>query len=165
MSEITFRPYQNSDWPQVLNMLIQTMEFHMSIQSPVRFERYTKELLINYLLGITGRYRSGRGQLIVAEISTGVLAGFVYGEVDKQDKELAACSVPTGTVEELFVLAEMRGQNVGQELMKRIETFLINRGCTLIKLNDVHFYNKTARHLYEKLGYEPRVIQYGKRVG
>ena len=165
IEQFSIRPYQKTDWPHVFEMLTQTMDFHMSIQDPVRFKTYTKKLLINFLRGITMKHRSGKGRLLVATNEHKQLVGFIYGHVDSYDKELAKSSVVSGTIDELYVATAARKKGLAQLLMQKMEAYLISKNCVLIRLKDVHAPNKPAINLYSKLHYVPRVIEYAKRVG
>ena len=53
-------------------------------------------------------------------------------------------------VRTLAVAMPVRGQGFGRELMKRAETYAVERGCTGVFLGTFSF---QARPFYEKLGY------------
>ncbi len=160
----TIRDYRNSDWSAILDMIVQTIEFHISIQKPIRFESYTVKLLRNYLLGLTAQHRNGTGKFLVAVNADDQPVGFLFGAVDKPDKELQKCVVKSATFYELFVLPAYRGQHVATALITTLEQHFKQQGCQLIRLHDVHATNESAQQLYRKLGYVPRVIEMGKRV-
>lgn len=160
----TIRDYRNSDWSAILDMTVQSIEFHMAIQKPVRFERYTIKLLRNYLLGLTAQHRRGTGKFLVAVDDADQPVGFLFGAVDKPDKELEKCAVKSATFYELFVLPEYRGQHLATSLITALEQHFQQQGCQLIRLHDVHATNESAQKLYRKLGYVPRVIEMGKRI-
>lgn len=164
MNDIRLRDYQNADWARTLAMLVQTMEYHISIQQPKRFKTYTMNLMRNYLRELTGKHKTGKGKLILAVDADDQAIGFIYGQVDEQDKELAKSAVKSGTLVELFVSADSRGKKVAQQLMKGMEEYLKAKGCVLIRLKDVHQTNQPAQKLYAKLGYMPRVIEFAKEI-
>jgi ribosomal protein S18 acetylase RimI-like enzyme len=164
MTHIIIRDYQKKDWSQILQMIVESMEYHISIQNVLRFKTYTPDLLRNFLRGLVVKQRLKKGKFLVAE-EEGILIGFIYGEVDKQDKELAKSVVKSGTIFELFVLPSHRKHQVAQTLMNNMEGYLMKNGCLLIRLKDVHFKNTPAQSLYSKLGYEPRTQEFAKIIG
>lgn len=163
--EVTVREYLNRDWPIILQMMTDTMVYHMSIQQPARFHSYTLKLLRDYLRELTAKQRVGSGKFLVAVNSEDVPVGFVYGEVDKQGPELARNAVKSGTVYEIYVSPEVRHQKVAQKLMSEIERYCRQNKCVLIRLHDVHHTNLPAKNLYAQLGYAPRVIEFAKVLG
>ena len=163
MSSINISNYQKSDWKQLLEMVYQTMDYHMSIQNPVRFESYTDGLISNYCRSIVAKHRLKKGKLLVAHLDN-KLVGFIYGYIDHQDKEMKKSAVKSGTISELFVQQEARGKKVGKLLMAEIEKYMVDHSCRLIRLSEVHQTNNSARKFYQYLGYQPRTIEYAKRV-
>lgn len=164
MRNLHIRDYQKSDWSQVLEMVKETMIYHMEIQKPVRFTRISKKLLPNYLLSLILKHQNKTSKLIVASVNK-KLVGFIYGHKDKQDKELKKSAVKSGTIEELYISKEFRGKGIAKKLMLAMEKYLREEKCQLIRLKDVHATNKQAQDFYQNLNYQPRVIEYAKRVG
>lgn len=68
-----------------------------------------------------------------------------------------------GLVTELFVRSEYRARGVGRELMATIESEFAAAGCREIQAN-AYAFNASARGFYEKLGFQPRTIEYLKHI-
>jgi GNAT superfamily N-acetyltransferase len=139
------------------------MKFHMSIQDPIRFYSSTDKLLVDFLRSLTAKHKNGSGLMLVAEIEN-ENAGFIYADVEKQNKELKKTAYKKGVVHELFVNEHFRGHGVAQALMKETEKWLVSKNCKIIILEDVHAKNYNAQNLYKKLGYIVRVMQYAKSI-
>lgn len=58
----------------------------------------------------------------------------------------------------LWVSEELRGQNVGSQILKKIEEAGKNRGCTKCLLDTLNF---QAMPFYEKYGYKVQWVQEG----
>lgn len=61
-------------------------------------------------------------------------------------------------VRQVAVSEEFRGQGIGQELLKRVETYGLMRGNTVIELDA----RKNAWHFYQRLGYQFQGEEYLK---
>lgn len=158
------RPYQNKDYTQVLQMLNQSVDYHMGIADPAVFRKSSEKLIANFLRSLVAKTRSGTGVLLVAEESPEVLSGFVYGEMPKYSEDTTNIRKRCGVVKEIYVDENHRQKGVGERLMKEIEDLFIEKNCELVLLNDVHRKNTPAINLYEKLGYHVRVSEYVKEL-
>ena len=65
-------------------------------------------------------------------------------------------------IEDLFVLAELRSQGIGRQLIQFAETLASTRGYSFIGLSVAAETNDAARRLYERLGY--RDADFGEYV-
>ena len=63
---------------------------------------------------------------------------------------------PEGYVSELFVRESARGQGVGGELLRKIETEARARGCARLSLINLRNRESYMRQFYVKAGWEER---------
>jgi GNAT superfamily N-acetyltransferase len=63
---------------------------------------------------------------------------------------------PEGFVSELFIAEAMRGQGIGRELLKTIETEAKTRGCVRLSLINLRNRESYMRQFYVKAGWEER---------
>jgi GNAT superfamily N-acetyltransferase len=63
---------------------------------------------------------------------------------------------PEGYISELFVSESVRGQGVGGELLRRIETEARARGCARLSLINLRNRESYMRQFYVKAGWEER---------
>ena len=63
---------------------------------------------------------------------------------------------PEGYVSELFVRESARGQGIGRELLKVIETEAKARGCVRLSLINLRSRESYTRQFYVKAGWEER---------
>lgn len=158
------RKYKNHDYKKLLQMLGETMDYHMEIADPALFKKSSDKLMSNYLRHMVAQAKGPRAILLVAEDNEKVLIGFVYGEIPKYSSERTKIGKKSGVVHEIYVHSRVRNQGLGRDLMKAIEEFFDKNRCELVLLNDVHCKNTPAINLYEKLGYHVRVSEYVKEL-
>lgn len=93
--------------------------------------------------------------------------GFSIAEVHKFERIEKAYfeGDRTGEVWDIYVKPESRGTGVGQQLLSETEKELLKLGCQNITLNSVAMDNKSARRMYEKMGYKAFNMRYYKKVG
>jgi GNAT superfamily N-acetyltransferase len=90
--------------------------------------------------------------LFVAQASDGVIVG--YGSVHWLP--YLFLQGPEGYVSELFVRESARGQGIGRELLKVIETEAKTRGCVRLSLINLRNRESYMRQFYIKAGWEER---------
>jgi GNAT superfamily N-acetyltransferase len=88
----------------------------------------------------------------VAEDPTGVVAG--YSSVHW--RPYLFMSGPEGFVSELFVSEGARGQGVGRELLRVIESEARARGCQRLSLTNLRDRESYQRQFYVKAGWRER---------
>lgn len=158
------RPYKNRDYKEVLQMLGETMDYHMEIADPTLFKKSSDKLMSNYLRHMVVKAKNPKATLLVAEDDKKELAGFVYGEMPKPSPEMTKVGKKYGVVHEIYVSPDFRKHGLGKDLMSAVEGFFTKNHCEFILLNDVHHRNTPAVKLYEKLGYHVRVSEYVKKL-
>lgn len=161
--QITSTKYQAKHWDDLLEMMQETMDFHMGIATPSIFHSSSKKLLENYLKKLVEKIDEGQGFLYLGLVDN-TPVGFVYGEIDKFSEEKKRLAKQTGTIHELYVKSDYRKLKVGTELMKEIEKKLQEVGCQIILLHEVHIQNERALKFYHKLGYKARTIELAKVI-
>lgn len=90
--------------------------------------------------------------VLVAETSVGQIVG--YGSVHWLP--YLFLPGPEGLVSELFVRESARGQGVGRELLRNIETEARARGCARLSLINLRNRESYMRQFYVKAGWEER---------
>lgn len=99
------------------------------------------------------------GTLLV-ERETGEIVGFVTCAVETGGYEQ---DVTRGLVENLYIVPERRGDDLGGELLAAAESLLDQRGCDVVAL-DVMAANVDARRFYERAGYGERRVELEKEL-
>ena len=90
--------------------------------------------------------------IFVAEAADGAIVG--YGSVHWLP--YLFLQGPEGLVSELFVRESARGQGVGRELLRNIETEARARGCARLSLINLRNRESYMRQFYVKAGWEER---------
>jgi GNAT superfamily N-acetyltransferase len=90
--------------------------------------------------------------LFVAQATDGAILG--YGSVHWLP--YLFLQGPEGYVSELFVRESARGQGIGRELLKVIETEAKTRGCARLSLINLRNRESYMRQFYVKAGWEER---------
>ena len=98
------------------------------------------------------QFRDDDSATFVAE-REGALAGHVH--VKRTDPAPVFERGPEGTISEVYVAPDYRGQGIADALMDRAEAWAADRGCEYVSLS-VNEDNETARRVYESRGYSTR---------
>jgi ribosomal protein S18 acetylase RimI-like enzyme len=109
-----------------------------------------------FLEGVLGRTRDA-DLFVVAETRDGYALGFLYAH-ERLD---FFSGEPVGHVSEIAVAAGAEGTGAAETLMRAAERWAIARGYARLSLN-VFVGNARARRFYERLGFEPETLAYGK---
>lgn len=99
------------------------------------------------------------GTLLVARAGE-VIVGFVMFSIERR---LYVVSTTRGTVDNLYVVPERRGEDIGSALLEAAEAALAADGVDRISLEAL-VGNEEARRFYEDNGYDPHRIEFEKRV-
>ncbi len=93
------------------------------------------------------------GVFLVA-VDGDTVGGFAAGMITHPTARELLSLVPTvrGRITELFVRADYRVHGSGTRLLQTTEAYLIEHGCTVIRI-EVFVPNHAAHRLYHKLGY------------
>lgn len=156
-------PYQDSHRPSVLKFMEDLQDYLVKIDPQKRLlrlpgygEAYTDDLL--------RRISTEGGIILIAELE-GTPVGMIAGVLEKTTIIDQLDSVPekAARILELIVTEGHRGQHIGEELMKALETHFKSQGCDLIRV-EVFEPNHPAHHFYNKLGYTDRMIRLVKKI-
>ncbi|KAB1198842.1 MULTISPECIES: N-acetyltransferase [Haloferax] len=98
--------------------------------------------------------------VLVAHDESDDIVGFVMFEVESGTYEQ---DVTRGTVSNLFVVPERRGEGVGSRLLSAAEERLRDAGAEVVGL-DVMAANESARRFYRRHGYRPHRIELEKSI-
>ena len=93
--------------------------------------------------------------------AVGVIIGTIR-EYDPYDYLDYTCP-KAGVIQELIISKNVRGKGLGKELMKKMEEYFQEKGCSHIFI-DVFAYNENAIRFYDKNGYHNRMHTVVKRI-
>ena len=152
-----------------------------------KYDEQIKDLLVelqNYLINIDdwhtqimlSEYREGNFKLDMRKVNTqegkiylamenNLIIGLVMGIVEEKDEidKLTNDCVKTGSVIELIVKGNIRGNGIGKLLLEKIEEYFKSINCKRINI-EVFGPNKKGLNFYEKNGYIPRDIIVSKKL-
>lgn len=164
MSNIDVRHYQRGDAAQVVALFDEFQDYLIALDPFKRLRRlpgYGEHALQQTLADVA----THDGVFFVA-VDGDMVVGFAAGTITHPTATDLLWLVPTvrGRVTELFVQANYRGRGVGTRLLQTTEGYLIERSCTVIRI-EVFVPNHAAHRLYQKLGYHDMDIDMTKVVG
>ncbi len=157
------------------------------IEYDSKYDEQIKDLLVelqNYLIDIDDwhtqvmypEYREGNFQMdmrkvnsqegkIYIAIDNNAVIGLIMGIVSEKDEidKLTNDCARTGSVIELIVKDNIRGNGIGKILLEKIEEHFKNIDCKRINI-EVFGPNKKGLNFYQKNGYIPRDIIVSKKL-
>lgn len=141
MNDITVTPAQPRDIPELVFLMQQYWDFEQ-IRGfhPDRLAELLQHFMASPQFGGCWLASSGgetRGYLLCCQVFS-----FEHGG-------------PIGVIDELFVVAEGRGQGFGRALVTHAENYMRERGCVLIEM-EVGEKNFRAQQFYSLLGFATR---------
>ena len=141
---------------ELQNYLIDIDDWHTQIMLP----EYREEI---FKMDINKTY-SQEGKVYLA-IENDLIVGLVMGIVEEKDDidKLTNDCAKTGSVIELIVKDNIRGNGIGKLLLTKIEEYFKTIDCKRINI-EVFGPNKKGLNFYEKNGYIPRDIIVSKRL-
>lgn len=98
-------------------------------------------------------------QLVLIAEAAGKRLGFLHATLD----ESAFTGERVGYISTVVVMATAARQGIGRLLIDRTEEWARDRGCDLITL-EVFAGNRTARAVYERLGYQEQTLKLARRL-
>src|SRR5262245_16931073 len=143
---IPIRQVSAQDAPQLAGLLGEIGWFESFKNEPFEVVRQQVRLHIEQCLADNSH------SIFVAETRDGKIVG--YGSVHWLP--YLFLKGPEGYVSELFVRESARGQGVGRELLRNIETEARARRCTRLSLINLRTRESYARQFYVKTGWEER---------
>jgi ribosomal protein S18 acetylase RimI-like enzyme len=143
LSDLTYRRAVAADLPTLVDMLAD------DVLGQAR-ERPGEPLAEEYLKGFAAIDADPNQLLLIAE-QGGTIAGMLQLTVIPGISHLGSWR---GQIEGVRVAAAMRGQGIGEAMLRHAITLAGERGCKIVQLTT----NKAradAKRFYEKLGFEP----------
>ena len=159
----------------------------MIVEYDSKYDEQIKDLLVelqNYLVDIDNwhtqilkpEYRENMFKLdmekvrkqngkIYLYIENNVAIGIIIGIIEEKDEidKLTNDCAKTGSILELVVKNDIRGNGIGKLLLGKIEQFFKNVDCKRINI-EVFGPNKKGLNFYEKNGYITRDIIVSKKI-
>jgi len=143
---IQIRQVSAQDAPQLAELLREIGWFESFKSEPLEVAIQRVRLHIEQCLADNSH------SILVAEARDGAIVG--YGSVHWLP--YLFLQGPEGLVSELFVRESARGQGVGRELLRNIETEALARGCVRLSLINLRNRESYMRQFYVKAGWEER---------
>ncbi|HSE88021.1 MAG TPA: GNAT family N-acetyltransferase [Candidatus Binatia bacterium] len=143
---IQIRQVSAQDAPQLAELLREIGWFKSFKSEPLEVAIQRVRLHIEQCLADNSH------SIFVAEARDGAIVG--YGSVHWLP--YLFLQGPEGLVSELFVRESARGQGVGRELLRNIETTARARGCARLSLINLRNRESYMRQFYVKAGWEER---------
>ncbi len=152
---IVFREYRDSDRKELFHCIGQLQE-HVAILDPLHRIRRLKDFDVDaYITHSFEEMQKHGGVVLIAE-DEGKMIGCIIGVIDRVETDnLERYPSINGKIKELIVLPEYRGQNVGNELMQRIEQYFTSKNCDVSTI-ECFAPNEDAYRFYKKLNYMDR---------
>ena len=159
----------------------------MIVEYDSKYDEHIKDLLVelqNYLVDIDNwhtqilkpEYRENMFKLdmekvrkqngkIYLYIENNVAIGIIIGIIEEKDEidKLTNDCAKTGSILELVVKNDIRGNGIGKLLLGKIEQFFKDVDCKRINI-EVFGPNKKGLNFYEKNGYVTRDIIVSKKI-
>jgi ribosomal protein S18 acetylase RimI-like enzyme len=160
---IEFREYKPSDRQSIIILMETFNKYIQSIDTEHRTE-YKEDSTEYFVDKMIKQSKDKKGQILVACLNN-KLIGFISGYIDKQDEDekMEAKHVIPGVIGELFVDDNFRGQKIGKQLLIKMESYLRNQGCDIVRLA-VFAPNLMARDFYKYSGYSERILYLSKKL-
>lgn len=155
--------YDNKYDEQIKDLLVELQNYLIDIDN-----WHTQLLLPNYREDMfkldLNKVKNQNGKIFLAILDKEVV-GLVIGvieQIDEIDKLTNYC-VKTGTVLELIVKKDIRGNGIGKSLLNQIEQYFKNMECKRINI-EVFGPNEKGLNFYKKNNYIIRDMIVSKRI-
>lgn len=161
--DITFREFDPSDRDSLVSLMDKFNQYIQSVDDKHRtdFKPESSEYFTDKMIKLA---QDKDGVIYVACDQEKVI-GFISGYIDSQDQDEKMETIPAkpGVVGELFVIDEYRGKKIGKQLLSRMENYLKNKSCDIVRFA-VFAPNTSARRFYEHVGYGERIVYIMKEL-
>jgi len=160
---IQMRDYQSTDKAAIAEATEKLHEYVVALD-PIKRLRKMPGYVEHTTSELFETIEKQEGKIFVAE-DDGKFIGFVAGFTMKQSEENLLSVIPSklGVISDVYVDDAYRGQQLGTNLMEKMEAHLKDMGCDAIWIDIVAF-NTTAHSFYNKLGYTDREIGLIKKI-
>ena len=154
------RPYEPRDREALDACIVELQNHEREIEPRMKA---ADDMIRTYVDELQERCAAEDGVILVAEMA-GEVVGYttVFAAVPNDDPDEIDYTV--AYVHDIAVRDSHRGQAIGTALLKAAEAHALERGATCLRIS-VLAQNKGALALYERLGFEARVIELEKQPG
>ena len=141
---------------ELQNYLIDIDDWHTQVMLP-KYREKIFEMDINKVKKQNGK--------IYLSVDNGIVIGLIIGIVEEKDEidKLTNDCAKTGSVLELVVKSNIRGNGIGKSLLERIEEYFKSINCKRINI-EVFGPNKKGLNFYEKNNYIIRDMIVSKKI-
>ena len=148
---------------QIKDLLVELQNYLIDIDdwhTQVMLSEYREE---NFKMDMR-KVNTQEGKIYLA-IENNLIIGLVMGVVEEKDEidKLTNDCAKTGSIIELIVKNNIRGNGIGKLLLEKIEKYFKNINCKRINI-EVFGPNKRGLNFYEKNGYITRDIIVSKKI-
>lgn len=148
---------------QIKDLLVELQNYLIDIDdwhTQVMLSKYREE---NFKMDMR-KVNTQEGKIYLA-IENNLIIGLVMGVVEKKDEidKITNDCAKTGSVIELIVKNNIRGNGIGKLLLEKIEKYFKSINCKRINI-EVFGPNKRGLNFYEKNGYIIRDIIVSKKI-
>ena len=148
---------------QIKDLLVELQNYLIDIDdwhTQVMLSEYREE---NFKMDMR-KVNTQKGKIYLA-IENNLIIGLVMGVVEEKDEidKLTNDCAKTGSVIELIVKNNIRGNGIGKLLLEKIEKYFKSINCKRINI-EVFGPNKRGLNFYEKNGYIIRDIIVSKKI-
>ena len=148
---------------QVKDLLVELQNYLIDID-----DWHTQVMLPEYREKIFGmdinKVKKQNGKIYLS-VDNGIVIGLIIGIVEEKDEidKLTNDCAKTGSVLELVVKSNIRGNGIGKALLERIEEYFKSINCKRINI-EVFGPNKKGLNFYEKNNYIIRDMIVSKKI-
>jgi ribosomal protein S18 acetylase RimI-like enzyme len=154
MGEI--RPYQSADRESLEHLIGELQAYERQLETDLA--EPTEEFTANYISNLLHEVEEKQGHVLVA-VANKTVCGFVAGYVGKD----SSSTDEHFYIPELVVSESYRGQGIGSNLMRAIETLARTDGFKKMRIG-VLAANPRVHQLYERLGFRDYAIELVKEL-
>lgn len=153
--KVVIREYRPRDHA-ILVFLIEELQDYLVAVDRMHLRRRQPAYGASYARRLLQRVRTNCGKVYVAVVGK-TMVGYAVCIVPPQTKTdlLEWRPMRTGRIEELYVCPGYRGKKIGKQLMSRMEKYLQDQHCDVVRV-EVLSANSTADRFYRKLGFQER---------
>lgn len=101
--------------------------------------------------------------LILLAVLDDIPVGYVYAMLIQPEPWVSSGTELLAFLDELFLLEESRGHQLGKKLMQEVESWALAKGAAQLRLEAFHW-NESARAFYERDGLELHSVTYRKNL-
>lgn len=163
MPKLIIREYRKGERRKFSSLIMELQDYLVEIDF-LKLARRLPQYEKSYIDRIFNKIKKYHGKIYFVEIDSEIVA-CVAGIIEKQSRNdlLESKSIKAGRVLELFVANKFRGKGMGRALMEKMEDYFRSQGCDSVFVN-AFGPNIKARSFYESLRYQPRNVDFLKKI-